>query len=51
MWIDFKPIYNILESQTVFVKGQVTAPPKHPRLGQLTAPPNLPAELNSLRLG
>ena len=30
MWIDFKPIYNTSESQTIFVRG---LPPKIPPAG------------------
>ena len=48
MWIDFKPIYNTLEREAIFVRG---LRPKTSRLEQLTATPDLPAEPNSLCLG
>ena len=49
MWIDFKPIYNTLETQTAFVRE--LRPQNTPDLGSLQQPPDLPAEPSSLHLG
>ena len=50
MWIDFKPIYNTSESQTIFVRG---LPPPQNTAGwdTLQHPSDFPGEANSLRLG
>ena len=49
MWIDFKPIYNTSESQTIFVRG---LPPQNTAgWDTLQHPSDFPGEANSLRLG
>ena len=40
MWIDFKPIYNTLESQTIFVKGPL---PQTPPAGAAYSTPRPPS--------
>ena len=49
MWIDFKPIYNTLESQAIFVKG--LRPQYIPDWGSLQHLPDPPSEPNLLCLG